>query len=204
MAVPARRRLSYAEYLELERSLGIRHEFLGGDVVAMAGGTIRHAALKTALTLRTGMALLGRPCRPYDSDLKIRVPATGLASYPDLAVIYGPPQPDSSDRNAAVNPTAWFEVLSGSTERWDRGDKFFHARHLESLRHYVLVSVDRPRIEVYTRRPEGWVLCSYGPGEQVELSALGITLDLDELYAGLPEPSAEDDRPPIGPSFTES
>ncbi len=110
MAETPRGRLSYADYLALEQETGVRHEFLDGDAVAMAGGTPRHSKLKLHLG---GLAFAGlgdHPCQAYDSDLKIRVPATGLATYPDLSVICGPLAHDTEDRNAVTNPTVLFEV----------------------------------------------------------------------------------------------
>lgn len=180
--------LSYADYLAIERETDIRHEFLDGEVFAMAGGTPRHSKLKTNLTMLMGNALGSGPCQPYDSDLKIRVPATGLATYPDLAIICGPLQLDEEDPNAVANPTLLLEVLSPSTAAWDRGDKFAHVEQLPSLKHYVLVSQDSPSIEHYARQDDGsWRYTRHLAGGEVHFADLGVRLPVDAVYKNLPE-----------------
>src|SRR4051812_42732973 len=109
-----RARYTWAQYVVLEHSSNVKHEFFDGEIFAMAGGTPEHSALATAITIQLGRQLEGKPCRPYNSDLRIRVPATGLGTYPDVSVICGPPQHDPSDRNTLVNPTLIVEVLSDS------------------------------------------------------------------------------------------
>ncbi|MSQ04303.1 MAG: Uma2 family endonuclease [Myxococcales bacterium] len=121
MPAAAARRHSYAEYLALEAATEDKHEFCDGIIVAMAGGTILHSVLKTSLALAVGDALRGRDCRPFDSDLHLRVPATSLATYPDLTVIRGPVARDTDDPHAVTNPTVLFEVLSASTAGYERG-----------------------------------------------------------------------------------
>lgn len=196
MALPARKHLTYAEYLALEQSTDLRHEFLDGEAWAMAGGTPRHSKIKANLVGQLYLALGRGPCAAYDSDLKVRVPDTGLSTYPDAAVICGPLERDALDRNAAVNPTVLVEVLSEGTEAWDRGGKFAHYRRLPSLRHYLLVDSRSPRVEHYVRLPDGrWALSEHGPGEGVEIEAAGIRLEVDRLYEGLPD---EDEAPREG------
>ena len=188
MAEPARRMLSYRDYLDLERETGIRHEYLDGEVWAMAGGTLRHSRVKTKLTIAIGNALGDGPCQPYDSDLKIRIPETGLATYPDLAIICGPPVVDVEDHNAATNPTVLVEVLSKDTEAWDRGGKFLHYRRLDSLQHTLLVSQDAALIELFTRMDDGtWRLSEHGPGQQVALPAIDVAIEVDAVFSDLPE-----------------
>lgn len=139
-------------------------------------------------------ALLGDgPCQPYDSDLKVRNPATGLATCPDLTVICGPLQRHPDDRNAVTNPAVWFEVLSPSTEAWDRGAKFAHVRELDSLQAYVLVSATAARVEVYTRgEGDAWILRAYGPGTTALVPTLAGGIDVDRLYRNLPEEPPDD------------
>ncbi|MEZ4238490.1 MAG: Uma2 family endonuclease [Myxococcota bacterium] len=185
MASPALQRASYADYLATERETGLRHEFLDGEVRLMSGGTLRHSALKTNLGALLRDGLRGGPCRPYDADARLRVPATGLATYADFAIVCGPPVPHAEDPLAYTNPTALFEVLSPTTEAWDRGGKFLHAQQLPSLRWYVLVSQDAPRVEVYTRRDDGWTYAVHVDGA-VRWADLGLALHLSELYADLP------------------
>ena len=196
MALHTHKRLDYAEYLALERSTDLRHEFLDGEAWAIAGGTPRHSKIKANLVGQLYLALGRGPCAAYDSDLKVRVPDTGLSTWPDAAVICGPLQRDALDRNAAVNPTVLVEVLSEATEAWDRGGKFAHYRRLASLRHYLLVDSRTSRVEHYVRMADGrWALSEHGPGEVVEVEAAGLRLEVDRLYEGLP---AEDEPPKEG------
>lgn len=188
--------LSYTDYLALEEETDVRHEFLRGEAWAMAGGTPRHSAVKSNLLFLVAGRLGSGPCRAYDSDLKLRVESTGLATYADLAVVCGPLVRDTEDRNAVTNPTAVFEVLSPSTERWDRGGKFHHMQTVPSLRSYVIVSVDELRVEVFTRLEDGsWRLSSHGAGSiaTFDLGEGRIDLEVDALYRNLPED--EPDQP---------
>ena len=186
--------LSYDDYLALERETDLRHEYLDGEAWAMAGGTPRHAVVKSNLTGLLWNRLRGRPCRAVDADLKIAIPDTGLYTYPDLSVICGALERSAQDRNAVVNPTVLFEVLSPSTEGWDRGGKFAHYRRIPTLQHFVLVSVDLSRVELYTRTPDGrWLLSEHGPGDEVPLSAVDIAFPVDALYEGLPEEDPADE-----------
>ena len=182
--MPARKpTMTYAEYVALEEKAVEKHEFLNGEVFAMSGGTIEHAGLIAAVTHGLMNALRDRPCRVFSSDLRIRIRATGLATYPDVSVVCGPVQPDPEDGCAIVNPVLIVEVLSDGTEAYDRGEKAAHYRHLPSLREYVLVSQHRPRIEVYRRNDAGrWELYEYESGAQVDLGAVGCAISVDEVY----------------------
>jgi Uma2 family endonuclease len=193
MAEPALRRLTYVEYLELEKRTGVRHEFLDGQARAMAGGTIRHSAIKVNLVLALGAALRGKPCRVYDSDLKVLVEASGLATYPDVSVACRDLRAASIDRNAAVNPIALFEVLSRSTEAWDRGDKFDHFARIPDLRDYVLVSQRIRRVEHYARQPDDtWKLARNGPGDRLVLTGTDASIPVDDVYVDLPDLDADE------------
>src|SRR3954454_3124163 len=146
-----RHRYTFEEYLELEQVSQVRHEFYAGEIYAMAGGTPEHAALAAAVTVMLGRQLAGGPCRVYSSDLRIRVLATGLATYPDVTVVCDKLETDPESSHTATNPTVIFEVLSPTTEKYDREDKYAHYRRIPSLQAYVLVSQDERRIEVFTR-----------------------------------------------------
>jgi Uma2 family endonuclease len=184
MAEPQPRLTSYAEYLEAERVSEIKHEYLCGEVYAMAGGTPEHARLAAAILLVLGAALRGRPCNVYGSDLRVRVEATDLSTYPDIVVICGSLETAESDPNAATNPLLIVEVLSDSTEGYDRGEKFAHYRRIPSLREYLLVSQQSRRIESHFENDAGeWVLREAGPGEVLELRALeGVRIETDLVY----------------------
>ncbi|PYQ25832.1 MAG: Uma2 family endonuclease [Acidobacteria bacterium] len=176
---------SFAEYLALERDSEIKHEFYAGEILEMAGGTTRHSAL----AMNVGFAIRGtRPegCTVFQSDMRVRVTATGRAMYPDVSMVCGPIEHDPEDaaHTTITNPLLIVEVLSVTTEKDDRGDKWLHYQRIPSLQEYVLVG-QQPRIEVFRRTPAGtW---EYFEAEEggVRL-ATGPTLDFSVLYADLP------------------
>lgn len=178
---PAR---TYAEYVALERESAAKHEFVRGEVVAMAGGTPELAALQAAVVRALGNGLEGRPCRVFAADLRVRVEATDFACHPDATVVCHELERSPVDDDAVVNPTLVVEVLSDSTEAHDRGAKAAHYRRIPSLREYVLVSQEEPLVEVHRKNERGrWELAvEVGRGERVELAGLGVTLDVDALY----------------------
>jgi Uma2 family endonuclease len=176
-------RMTYLEYLTLEGRGEAKHEYLRGEVWATAGGSREHARLTAAVTVALGQALRGRPCTVYSSDLRVRVSATDRTTYPDVTVVCGPASAPDDDREAVANPTVLVEVLSDSTEASDRGEKFAHYRHLESLREYVLVGQKERRIEVFRRLEDGrWTLSEAIEGETLRLASLDVDLVVDEIY----------------------
>jgi Uma2 family endonuclease len=176
--------MTYAEYLAAEAAAEVRHEFLNGDVWAMAGGTPEHAALAAALIRELGAALRAKPCRVYTSDLRVRILETGLSTYPDVSVVCGSAETAPDDPEAITNPSVVAEVLSDTSEGYDRGARAAHYRRLSSLQEYVLVGQTEPLIEVYRRTEAGrWELLEGRPGERVELRSLGISLDVAAVYA---------------------
>lgn len=180
---------TYSEYLALEASSNVKHEFLGGQIYAMAGGTPEHAALASAANGLLFAQLRGGNCRTYDSDLRVRT-RSGLSTYPDVTVICGPSERDAVDAQAVTNPTLIIEVLSRSTEDYDAGDKFEHYKTLPSLRQYVLVSHREHSLDVWTREEDGaWQRRLVREGESAQL-VIGARLDVRELYAAAAEPSA--------------
>ena len=185
MANPASTtRMAYPEYVAAEAVSDVRHEFLNGAVWAMSGGTPEHGALAAAVIRRIGNAIDGQPCRVFTSDVRVRVIDTGLSTYPDVTVVCGKVDTAPEDPEAVTNPIVLVEVLSDSTEAYDRGAKFAHYRRIPSLQAYVLVSQADPRIELYRRTDAGlWLLSEARSGEAVEIAPLGITLDVDAIYA---------------------
>ena len=146
---------TFRQYLSLEKASNVKHEYLAGQIYAMAGGTPEHAALQGAVHgLLFPQVRAGR-CRAHGSDLRVRVLATGLDTYADVAIVCGPRELDPEDKNAVTNPTLLVEVLSPSTQDYDCGEKFAHYKRIPSLRQYVLVSPDEHRVEVWTRDDEG-------------------------------------------------
>lgn len=178
--------IDYEAYLAIERETDRRHEWFNGQVWAMAGGTSAHSELSAQMIMALGEITRPRGCRVHTSDMKIRVLATGLATYADTAVVCGGVERDPADRNAMTNPAVIVEVLSDSTESYDRGEKFHHYRRIASLRDYVLVSQHEPRIEVYSRANGGqWLLTVAEAGESLRLSALDAAIEVDRVYAGV-------------------
>jgi len=175
-------RLTYAEYLALEAQSPVRHEFVNGEVFEMAGGTPAHGALAAALARDLGAALRGKPCRVFSSDVRVFVRETGLATYPDLSVVCGSLETAEEDKDAIVNPVLLAEVLSPSTEAWDRGGKAAHYRRIPALREILLVTPEG-RLEVQRRSDRGvWELVEARVGERLELMSLGVVLDVAELF----------------------
>lgn len=178
--------IDYATYLTIERDADQKHEWLDGRVYAMAGGTLEHAQLAAQVGSELVRMAEGCGCRVFSSDAKVRVRATGLATYPDASVVCDPVERDPDDRNAMINPAVLVEVLSDGTEAYDRGEKFEHYRQIPSLRDYVLVSQHRTRVEVYSRdERDRWVLTSVGAGERFGLAAMEGSIEVDRVYAGV-------------------
>ena len=177
--------LTEAEYLEIERRAEFKSEFFDGEMFAMAGGSPTHSLIATNLGGEFRDRLKGRPCVPYNSDLRIKVEATGLDTYPDLSVICGPLRFSDAERDTVVNPTVLVEVLSDSTEAYDRGARFQNYRQIPTLREYLLVSQKEPRIEQYVRQENSrwWLFEAAGLEATVELPSLHITVALSEVYA---------------------
>lgn len=174
---------TYPDYLEQERTSGIKHDYLRGDVWAMAGGTPEHGRLTMSIGALIGNELKGKPCVVFSSDVRIRIEATDRSTYPDVSVVCGPDARASDDPDAITNPVVIVEVLSPTTERSDRGEKFSHYQRLASVQEYVLVSHDAPRIEVFRRQGQDWLLSIYQAGATVALASIGISFATNDVYA---------------------
>jgi Uma2 family endonuclease len=177
-------RLSYGKYLALEESSGIKHEYIRGDVYAMSRGTPMHASLQVAVSTAVRVALRGRPCQVFSSDLAVRVDATDSTFHPDVTVVCGKLETSPTDANAVVNPKLIVEVLSESTEAYDRGAKASHYRQLPSLAEYVLVSQAERLVEVHRKNERGrWELAVEARDGEVELASVEVRFTIDEIYA---------------------
>jgi Uma2 family endonuclease len=178
----------FVDYLALEEASNTRHEFLNGEIYAMAGGTPQHAALAVSVSASLLGQLRDGACRVFSSDLRVRVLATGLATYPDVSVVCGQLERDPESPTTVVNPLLVVEILSDGTEAYDRGEKLDHYRRVASLQAVVLVSHREQRIDVWDRVAGGpWRLRSFGAGETAELEAPPIRLAVDEIYRGTRE-----------------
>ncbi len=173
-------------YLAFERAAVERHEYINGEIYAMAGTSYEHSSIAASLLRILGNHLLGRPCQTHGSDLRVYNPASGSYVYPDVSVICGKPEFTDSVLDTVKNPLVIVEILSDSTEEYDRGDKFMHYQRLESLRVYVLVSQKEARIEVYMLRDESWEMKEFVGLESVfEIEPLGFSAPLGEGYRGV-------------------
>ncbi len=176
--------LSPEEYLAWEEDQEEKHEYFNGRIYAMSGGSLEHATILQNLSLAFGNRMRGRSCRVFTSELRVQVRETGLYTYPDFTVVCGEMQLDRTTKSVTLlNPTLIVEVLSPSTEAYDRGEKFAHYRRLTSLTDYVLISTKSPLVEHFRRNGEDWNLSlRSGLESNLELGTLGIELPLNEIY----------------------
>jgi Uma2 family endonuclease len=172
------------QYLEMERASEEKHEYLNGEIYLMAGGSSNHSLIGSTMIALLYIQLRKKSCFVYNNDMRIKVIDTGLYTYPDISIVCDPPVFDEKNRDTLLNPTALIEVLSPSTESYDRGKKFQHYRSIESLRECILVSQDEPRIERYVREPNGkWLLTdAIGLEAVLELTSIQCTLSLADVY----------------------
>lgn len=194
-AVP-KKRLTAEEYLEFERGSEIKHEFYNGRIYAMAGAKRRHnlIALNIGSEIRTH--LKGRNCETYPSDMRIYIPRFGLYTYPDVSVVCGKPEFQDAVLDTLLNPVLLIEILSDSTESYDRGKKFQHYRSIESLQEYVLVSQNEARIEKYIRQGDGfWVLSeAVGVDSSIMFESIDCPISLAEVYDKIDFEEPEEDE----------
>ncbi len=173
---------SFDEYVALEEYSNVRHEFRDGSILPMAGGSPEHAALIAAVSGLVLQQILGARCAVHSSDLRVRVRATGLATYPDASVVCAPRELDPDDRNTVLNPRVIVEVTSPSSEEYDRGEKRENYLQIESLGEYVIVSHRERRLEVWSRAADGWILRTTTSGDTARLESIGVELEVDRLY----------------------
>ena len=177
--------LTEAEYLTFEETAALRHEYVGSEAYAMSGGSQRHnrISINTASLLLARLA--GKPCQVFMSDMKLRVARDCAYYYPDVVATCSEQAKVANEAQVVSDPVLVIEVLSPSTEATDRREKLHAYRHLPSLREYVLISQDRQQVEIYRRQGDlGWLFITYEPGDTVEFAAVGVTLQISDLYAG--------------------
>jgi len=183
------RSYSIAEYIRLEQQTDEKHEFVDGQIVAMAGGTLRASLIAGNLIAALHAALKGSPCRVYSSDARIRAGRTPFLTYPDISIICGlvGTDPDDPTDTTATNPRALIEILSPTTEMYDRGEKFSRYRRISSLEEYVLVAQGKPQVETFHKNKNGeWVLNeAVGLKATLKLKSLKIKLKFEDIYAGV-------------------
>jgi Uma2 family endonuclease len=184
MVVLPKRRYTPEEYLVLERAAEYKSEYFAGEIFAMAGTSREHSLIVVNLSRELSAQLRGRPCETYANEMRVKVETSGLYTYPDVVVICGEPHFQDDEVDTLLNPTLIIEVLSPSSEAYDRGKKFGHYRRLDSLQEYVLIAQDQPRIERYLRQQDQqWVLTeTSGLTETVQLASIECRLALAEVY----------------------
>jgi Uma2 family endonuclease len=190
-----RKLFTVSEYLSRETGALEKHEYRDGEIISMAGGTADHSLISANLIRELGNHLKGKPCRVYDSNLRVKISRSDLYTYPDATVICGERELDPSDPSGdtATNPQLIVEVLSPSTEAYDRGEKFSRYRQIDSLQEYVLVSQSSPRIEVFLRQADGaWLFTAFSSLDaSAVLRSVEVKLLLREVYSGIEFPPAE-------------
>jgi len=188
MSTQPQPRLTPQQYLAWERQQETRHEFFDGEIFAMTGASREHnlVCLNTAASLHN--QLRGKPCEVYNNDMRVKVSETGMYTYPDIVAACTEPQFEDAEVDTLLNPVLIIEVLSDSTEQYDRGAKFRHYRTLESLQDYLLVAQAECRVEHYVRAAAGgWLLTEYGGRDNtIDLAAVGCRLLLRDMYERVP------------------
>lgn len=176
--------LTPEQYLEIERQAEFKSEYWQGEMFAMSGAAEPHNLVVPNITAQIHPQLRSSDCRLYSNDMRVRVSATGLYTYPDIVVVCGAPQFLDGRRDTLLNPALVVEVLSPSTEAYDRGRKFEHYQSIDSLRQYLLVASERMRADLFTRQPDGlWLLKAFGSAEDtIELDSIGCRLALSDSY----------------------
>jgi Uma2 family endonuclease len=182
-------RYTLEDYAELEDGSPIKHEFLDGEIVALAGGTPEHAAMAAFVIRSLGNQLEGSPCRVFSSDLGVRVLDTSLSTYPDVSVICGLSARDPKKATNVTNPKLLVEVTSDGTEDYDRGEKLQQYQRIPSLDTVVIVSHRQPRIDVWSRVGSDWSHVSYTDGQSAVLTSIACTLGVSAVFQAGQEPS---------------
>lgn len=184
-AKPKRKYISPEDYLAMESESSEKHEYFDGEIFDMAGASEEHATISSNINASLNFQLKKRPCKSYQSDLRVFIPATGLYTYPDVIVVCGKPQlVENADLDTLVNPTLIVEVLSPSTADYDKGTKFDYYRTIESLREYVLVWQDKKRVARYAKQADGsWVLHDFiGEDAEIILGSIDCKLSIEDVY----------------------
>ena len=185
-------KLTEEQYLAIEREAEFRSEFVDGEMLAMSGGSLRHARLQQNISSELYIALRDTGCEAFTSDMRVRVPKTRMYAYPDVSVICGKPVLADDHLDNLLNPIVIFEVLSPTTEKYDRGVKSQHYRAIESLKDYILVDQNQVRIEQFTRQDANtWTLRDYQLLDQeLTIASIGISLPLRRIYDRIELPGA--------------
>jgi Uma2 family endonuclease len=185
--------ISPEEYLAIERAADVKNEYFDGEMFGWNGASRQHSSIKVSLTAVVGNQLRGKPCEPFGSDTRVKIPTKNFF-YPDLTIACEPEWMDK-EFDTLTNPLVIFEILSPSNEAWDRGGKFREYRSIPSLQEYVLISQDRPLVEIFSRRENDFWLLRDVEGRDAKIaleSVPEVTLSLAEIYERI---TFEDEAP---------
>jgi len=183
MSTPVPLLLTPEQYLDLERRSEIRSEYIAGRIFARSGASRRHNLIAGNLFRELSGQLRARPCEVYVGDMRVKVSPTGMYTYPDIVAVCGDPHFEDTFLDTLLDPVLVVEVLSESTEAYDRGEKFAHYRRLDTLREYVLVAQDKIRVEHYLRAGEHWVLSEINdPNDTLHLPSIDCHVVLAAIY----------------------
>lgn len=176
--------LAPEDYLALERASELKHEYRNGEMIPMTGASRWHNLIMTNFIATLHHQFRKRPCEIYPSDMRVKVSHTGLYTYPDIVVVCDAPELEDDYKDTLLNPSVIVEVLSKSTESYDRGEKFEHYRTLATLTDYILVAQDRVHVEHYQRRANGeWLFAEFKHLDQVvTIQSIDCTLELADVY----------------------
>ena len=183
MSAPRTDFITSAKYLAIERKAEVRSEYIAGRMYAMSGASRPHSLITGNLNRELSSRMRGRDCEVHAVDMRVKVSPTGIYTYPDIAAVCGEARFEDEHVDTLLNPTVIIEVLSESTEAYDRGEKFAQYRRLESLREYVLVAQNKIRIEHYRRDGAEWILSEISdPGGTLDLPSIGCRVGIAEIY----------------------
>jgi Uma2 family endonuclease len=184
MSTQPKIRLTPEEYLAIERQAEYKSEYYKGEVFAMSGASREHNLIVGNVFAALHRQLRNRPCEVYPSDMRVKVSPTGLYTYPDVVVICGQPEFEDDWVDTLLNPTVIVEVLSETTEGYDRGKKFEHYRTLDSLSDYILIAPDKYHVEHFVRQPDNrWVLSETNNlHDVIHIASIECDLALEEIY----------------------
>lgn len=186
------------EYLEREHNALEKHEYVVGQVFAKAGASLAHSAICVNLVVNLLPPAKRKSCRVLESNMRVRIPSQDLYTYPDVTIVCGKPELIEGKTDTLLNPVAIFEVLSPSTEGWDRGGKFAYYRSIPTLQEYFLVAQDQPRIERYVRERDHWILTTHdGLDAEVQLACTNERFSLRGVYENIEFPSSTRRMEPI-------
>lgn len=187
MAEPAIKYVTAAEYLEMERTAVDKHEYYQGEIFTMPGATVKHNTIQMNFTGEIRTFLKGKPCKVFGSDLRVHIPSKDLYTYPDAVIVCGNLELLDEELDTLLNPLVIVEVLSKSTQSYDRGDKFMLYRAIPSLKEYIMINSESVGVEHYTKQDNGtWILKELkNLSDPLRIQSIDFSLSLSELYAGV-------------------